>query len=74
MNVQKKDTKMSSEIQPASGVLSEIVKIFKECTIQSTISNSAHSNSDEQADEINDSEEQVDARNWLRNDSVEQVE
>ena len=47
---------------------------FKGCTIQSTISNSAHSNSDKHLDEINDSEEKVDARNWLRNDSAEHVD
>ena len=47
---------------------------FKGCTTQSTISNSAHSHSEKQVDEINDSEEQVDARNWLINDCVEQVD
>ena len=40
-----------------------MVKIFKGCSIQS----------DKQVDEIIDSEEHVDARNWLRNDSTEQV-
>ena len=58
----------------ASGAMAEMVENFKGCTIQSTISNSAHINSDEQVDEINDSEEQVDARNWLRDDSAEQVD
>ena len=51
-----------------------MVENLKGCTIQSTIINSANSNSDEQVDEINYSEEQVDARNWLRNDSAEQVD
>ena len=51
-----------------------MVENFKGCTIQSTISDSTHSNSDKQVDKINDSEKQVDARNWLRNDSVEQVD
>ena len=51
-----------------------MVEIFKVCTTQSTISDSAHSDSDKQVDEINDYEEQVDARNWLRNDSAEQVD
>ena len=51
-----------------------MVENFKGCTIQSTISKSTHSDSDKQVDEINDSEEQVDARNWLRNDSAEQVD
>ena len=51
-----------------------MVENFKGCTIQSTISNSSHRDSDEQVDEINYSHEQFDARNWLRNDSVEQVD
>ena len=41
-----------------------MVKEFKRCTIQS----------DEQVDTTIDSEEHVDARKWLRNDSVEQVD
>ena len=41
-----------------------MVEIFKGCTIQS----------DEQVDQIIDSEEHVDARNWLRNDSAKQVD
>ena len=41
-----------------------MVEIFKGCTIQS----------DEQVDKIIDSEEHVDARNWLRNDSSKQVD
>ena len=41
-----------------------MVKEFNECTIQS----------DKQVDTIIDSEEHVDARNWLRNDSPEQVD
>ena len=40
-----------------------MVENLKRCSIQS----------DEQVDEIIDSEEHVDARNWLRNDSAEQV-
>ena len=40
-----------------------MVENFKGCTIQS----------DEQVDIIIDSKEHVDARNWLRNDSAEQV-
>ena len=51
-----------------------MVENFKGWTIQSTISDSAHNDSDKQVDEINGSEEQVDTRNWLRNDSVEQVD
>ena len=40
-----------------------MVKEFNECTIRS----------DKQVDTIIDSEEQVDARNWLRNNSAKQV-
>ena len=41
-----------------------MVEIFKGCSIQS----------DKQVDEIFDSKEQFEARNWLRNDSTEQVD
>ena len=41
-----------------------MVKDFKGCTIQSG----------KQVDKIIDSEEHVDARNWLRNDSAKQVD
>ena len=41
-----------------------MVKEFKGCTIQS----------DKQVKTIIDSEEHVDARNWLKNDSAEQVD
>ena len=74
MNVQNKDSNTSLERRLASGVLTEMVENFKGCTIQSTIRDSAHIDSDKQVDEINDSEEQVDARNWLRNDSTEQFD
>ena len=43
------------------GILEEMIKQFKGCTIQSIISNSARSNYKEQVDAISDSEEQVDA-------------
>ena len=46
MNVQKKDANWSLERQLDSGVLAEMVENFKGCTIQSTISNSTHSNSE----------------------------
>ena len=55
MNVQKKDANWSLERQFASGVLEETVREFKGCTIQS----------DKQVDTTIDSEEHVDARNWL---------
>ena len=57
MNVQKKDANMSLERWLASGVLAEMIENFKGCTILSTISDSAHSNSDKPVDKINDSEE-----------------
>ena len=41
-----------------------MVENFKGCTIQS----------DKQVDKIIASKEHVDARNWLRNDSAEQVD
>ena len=63
-NVQNKDANWSLERPLAAGVLAEMVENFKGCTIQS----------DEQVDEIIDSEEHVDARNWLRNNSAEQVD
>ena len=58
-----------------------MVEIFKGCTIRSTISNSAHSNSNKQVDKINDSTEQVDQINdsdkqvdAIINDSDQQVD
>ena len=63
-NVQKKDASWSLERGLATGVLDEMVKEFNECAIQS----------DEQVDTIIDSKEHVDVRNWLRNDSAEQVD
>ena len=64
MNLQKKDANFSLERRLAAGVLAEIVENFKGCTIQS----------DKQVDKIIDFKEHVDARNWLRNDSAEQVD
>ena len=49
---------MTYERRIASGILAETIKYFKGCTIQSTISYSEHSNSEEQVDTISDSEEQ----------------
>ena len=63
-SVQKKDASLSLEIRLAAGILAEMVENFKGCSIQS----------DEQVDEIVDSKEQFEARNWLRNDSTEQVD
>ena len=74
MNAQNIDANMSYERRLASGILAETIKIFKGCTIQSTINNFVYYESDEQVDEINDSKEQVDARTWLINDSAEQVD
>ena len=64
MNVQKKDENLPLERRLASGVLAEMIMNVIWCTIQS----------DKQVDKIIDSEEHVDARNWLRNDSAEQVD
>ena len=74
MNAQKKDANMSLERRLASGILAETIKIFNGCTIQSTINDSVYIESDEKVDKINNSEEQIDARNWLRNDSAEQAD
>ena len=57
-SVQKKDASWSLEIRLAAVILAEMVENFKGCSIQS----------DEQVDGISDSKEQVDAKNWLRND------
>ena len=50
---------MTNERRIASDIHSETIKEFKGCTIQSTISDSAHSDSEEQVDTISDSEEMV---------------
>ena len=70
----RKDTNWSLVRRLASGVLAEMVENFKGSTIQSTINYSVHSDSHEQVDKINDSEEQVDAKNQLRNNFAEQVD
>ena len=64
MNARKKDTIFSLERRLAAGVLAEIDENFKGYTIQS----------DEQVDRIIDSEEHVDTRSWLINDSAKQVD
>ena len=64
MNVQEKYANWSLERRLTAGVPDEMVKEFNECTIQS----------DEQVDTTIDSEEHVDARNWLRSNSAEQVD
>ena len=61
MNVRKKNANTSLERRLASGILEEMVEIFKGCTIQLTISNSANRDSNGQVDEINYSEERVSA-------------
>ena len=73
MNVQKNDANLSLERRLDSDVLAEMVENFKGCTIRSTISDSAHSSSDKQVDEIKKSEEQVDTRNRLRKDSMNRL-
>ena len=63
-SVQEKDASWSLERRLAAGVLAEMVENFKGCSIQS----------DKQVDDISNSKEQVDARNWLRNDAFEEVD
>ena len=58
--VQKKDPSWLLERQLAAGILAEMVEKFKGGNIQS----------DKEVDEIVDSKEQVDAMNWLGNDSA----
>ena len=52
---------MTYERRIASCLLADTKKEFKGCTIQSTISDYANSDSDKQVDSISNSEEQVDA-------------
>ena len=56
MNAQKKDANISLDRRLNSGVLAEMIKNFKECTIQSTINNSVYYEFNEQVYEINYSE------------------
>ena len=60
VNAQKKDANVIYERQNASDILAQRIKKIKVCTIQSTISNSTHSNYNEQVDAINNYEELVD--------------
>ena len=62
--VQKKDSSWSLERQLAAGVLKEMVENSKGCTIHS----------DKQVATIILSNEHVDARTWLRNNSTKQVD
>ena len=64
MNVQKKYATWSVDRRLAAGILEEMVREFKACTMQS----------EKQVDTTIDSEEHVDARNWLRNDTTEHVD
>ena len=63
MNVQKKDANWSLERRLAAGVLAAMDEHFKRCSILS----------DKQVDNIIESEEHVDAKNWLRKYSAERV-
>ena len=74
MNSQNKDANMSLERRLPSIIIAETIKIFKGCTILSTINYSVYYESDEQVNEINDYKVQVDTRNWLRNNSSKQVD
>ena len=64
MNVQKKDATWFLERRLAAGLLDKLFKEFKGCNTQS----------DKQVERKIDSEEHVDAGNWLRNDSYKQVD
>ena len=61
INTQRKDSKVTNERQIASDVHAETMKEFKGVTIQSTISNYAHSDSEEIVDAVSNSEELDDA-------------
>ena len=61
INAQTKDANLKYEREIASGILEETIKEFKGYMIQSTISDSAHSDFEGQVDAISDSEELVDA-------------
>ena len=61
INTQRKDANLTNEIKIASGIHAETIKEFKGFTIQSTISDSAHSNSEELVYAVRNSEELVDA-------------
>ena len=65
---------MAYERRIVSGIIAETIKEFKGCTIQSTIKDFGYYDPDEKVDTINYYEEQVDVRNWLKNDSGEQVD
>ena len=65
---------MSFERRLSSGILAKTIKKFKGYTVPSTIKDSLYYDSDEQVDKINDSEEQVDVRNWLINNSAKQFD
>ena len=59
INAQNKDANVTNERRISSDIHAETIKEFKVCTIQSTISNSAYSDSKEQVDAINNSKELV---------------
>ena len=61
INTQRKYANMKNERRIASDIHAETMKEFKGFTIQSTISDSAHSNSEELVDAIRYFEELVDA-------------
>ena len=63
INAQKEDTNVSYKRRLSSGILAEMIKQFKGCTIQSTINDSAQYDSDKQVEAINDSDKKVDAIN-----------
>ena len=60
INAQKKDANMTNERQIAADIYAKTMKEFKIFFIQSTISDSVYSNSEELVDTISDSKELVD--------------
>ena len=61
INAQKKYANVTNEIRIAADIHAETIKEFKGFYIQSTISNSAHSDSEELVDALSDYEELVEA-------------
>ena len=61
INTQRKDANVTNKRRIASDIHTEMMKDFKGFTIQSTISDSSHSDSDELVDAISNSKELVDA-------------
>ena len=61
INTQRKDVNVSNERRVALEIYAETIKEFQGFTIQSKISDSAYSDSEELVEAVSDSEELVDA-------------